>query len=192
MSDLPRWRGFLLLALALWSLLALGARQLDPMTLLVGAAAANGAALHLQRMLVQARDAVEYMQYLLISGVALACTWLWARRRGGAPPPAWTDALQLLLLALLAIETLCMAFDPRYRDFPLAVFATPGILLAHAGFAGPDARARGRTLAILLLAGIPAIAWQETLRNPVAVGWIALSAIMGVGLLRSGRACAAP
>ena len=178
-----RWRGVILLALA---------------------GAAFGAAFAAQGAMIKAasRNAFELAlgsAYGAISAVAtlLAATSL-ARWLDGRPPftpaPAaavarwfrtdvssWSIAERLLgtlrfaLLFGAAAASLALAFDPRYRDFPLAIFAPPAVALALlAWIAGASAEAEERTLAAVLVVTAPVIVLRESLANTDALAWVAL------------------
>jgi exo-beta-1,3-glucanase (GH17 family) len=183
-SDLPAWRTWLLGSLGLWALFAFAGRSADAAALLVQAATANGVALHLHRMTLYSRDTGESAWCLLLAVAALACAWLWTAARRGSAPPRWRDAAVLLLAALAAVEMLGLAFDPRYRDFPVALFAAPALVAARLGLRGPSWRERGRAMGMVLLACIPAVLWQEGVVNPVALAWVALCGVLGAALLR--------
>jgi glucan 1,3-beta-glucosidase len=97
-------------------------------------------------------------------------------------------ALRFALLLGAAFVALGLAFDPRYRDFPLAAFAAPA-----AGYAGlawlsePRARAASagreeRVLAAVLACCAPVIAWRETLANVDAAAWIGLCLLLAASV----------
>jgi exo-beta-1,3-glucanase (GH17 family) len=86
------------------------------------------------------------------------------------------------LLVALAYQTLGLAFDPRYRDFPLAMFALPvGALLLMALFTSRDRVTSLRLTAEEgLLAGVIAVcavatAVVEGPKNVPALAFVALS-----------------
>jgi glucan 1,3-beta-glucosidase len=138
---------------------------------------------------------------------AVACAVAIARRLdglpGAAPAPAveiarWmqTDtsnwsrsdrvfgALRFALLFGAAFVALGLAFDPRYRDFPLAAFAAPAVgFAALAWLSGPAGRAMSagreeRVLAAVLAACVPVIVWRETTANLDALAWVALCLLL--------------
>jgi len=178
-----RWRGVIFLALA---------------------GAAFGAAFAAQGAMIKAasRDAIELAlgtAFGAISAVAtlLAVTGL-ARWLDGRPPLApapaaavarWlrTDAsswstverllgsLRFALLFGAAAASLALAFDPRYRDFPLAIVAPPALAFAALAWAaGTSAEIEERALAAVLVAAAPVIVAREGLANTDALAWAAL------------------
>jgi glucan 1,3-beta-glucosidase len=103
----------------------------------------------------------------------------WSARERGL------GALRFAVLFGAAFVALGLAFDPRYRDFPLAVFAAPtaGYALL-ASLSSPNARAASigreeRVLAAALLACVPVIVWRETLANVDALAWAGLCLLLG-------------
>jgi exo-beta-1,3-glucanase (GH17 family) len=178
-----RWLGVLLLALA---------------------GAAFGAAFAAQREMIVAasRDAFELALGVAFSAVSAAATLLaatglarWLDGRAPlSPAPAsavarwfrtnaspWSTAERLLgslRLALLfgaAAAALALAFDPRYRDFPLALAAPPAVaFLLLAWVAGASADIEERALAAVLVAAAPMIVLREGLANTDALAWAAL------------------
>jgi exo-beta-1,3-glucanase (GH17 family) len=189
-----RWRGALLLALA---------------------GAAFGAAFAAQREMIVAasRDALEFALGAALSAVSAAATLLattgLARWLDGHPPlspaPAaavaqWfrTDAspwsaaerllgsLRFVLLFGAAAAALALAFDPRYRDFPLAFAAPPAVALALLAWAGgASGEVEERALAAVLVATAPVIVLRESFANIDALAWAALSLAFAVGVWRT-------
>ena len=178
-----RWRGVIFLALA---------------------GAAFGAAFAAQGAMIKAasRDALELAlgtAFGAISAVAtlLAATGL-ARWLDGRPPLApapaaavarwfrtdvssWSTAERLLgglrfaLLFGAAAASLALAFDPRYRDFPLAIVAPPALAFAALAWAaGTSAGIEERALAAVLVVTAPVIVLRESLANTDALAWAAL------------------
>ena len=93
----------------------------------------------------------------------------------------WSTAERLLgslrfaLLFGAAAASLALAFDPRYRDFPLAIVAPPAVALALlAWVSGTSAEAEERTLAAVLAVMAPVIVLREGLANTDALAWVAL------------------
>jgi glucan 1,3-beta-glucosidase len=143
----------------------------------------------------------------LCAVAAILCTVAIARRLDGraaiAPAPVvdiarWlrTDAarwsaserllgaLRFAVLFGAAFVALGLAFDPRYRGFPVAAFAAPA-----AGYAllwwlsGPAARAavsrrEERVLAAVLACCAPVIVWRETPANVDALAWAGLCLLL--------------
>jgi exo-beta-1,3-glucanase (GH17 family) len=186
-SNLPGWRNCMALSLALGTVLLLaGSGWRAPGAVLLAAAAANGVVFHLQQMRLFSRSATETGWFLLLAAVALVLGWLGCRRLRGSPRARWHDALIGSAAALAAIEMLGLAFDSRYRHFPLAVFVAPALAAwLFAPRSGPW-RERNRALGLLLVLCMPAVLWQETLLNLQALGWLAVSGVMAAGLLRGG------
>ena len=92
----------------------------------------------------------------------------WLRRFWQRQPDARLalGALQLLAIAGAASVALALAFDARYRDFPLAAFAVPAVAFAliHSSRAWPDAAGPiERVFALLLAIGAVFIALNENL-----------------------------
>ncbi|HSD54573.1 MAG TPA: hypothetical protein VLC47_10425 [Burkholderiales bacterium] len=93
-------------------------------------------------------------------------------------------ALRFALLFGAAFVALGLAFDPRYRDFPLAAFAAPAAgFAALAWLSEPRARAvsagrEERVLAAVLACCAPVIVWRETLANDEALAWGALCLLL--------------
>ena len=187
MSNLPEWRECLGAALLLGAgLLLAGGGWRAPGAMLIAALAANGVVFHLQQMRLFSRSATETGWFLLLAALAFALGWLGCRRLRGRPPARWHEALIGIIAALAAIEMLGLAFDARYRHFPLAVFAAPALVAwLFAPRAGPW-RERNRALGMLLVLCMPVVLWQETPLNLQALGWLAVSVVMAVGLLRGG------
>ena len=74
-----------------------------------------------------------------------------------------------------AVASLALAFDPRYRDFPLAIVAPPAVTLALlAWIASASAEVEEHTLAAALVVAAPIIALREGLANTDALAWVAL------------------
>ena len=188
-----RWRGALLLALA---------------------GAAFGAAFAAQRELIVAasRDAFELALGVAFSAISAAATLLattgLARWLDGhaplSPAPAaavarwfrtdaspWSTAERLLgslrfaLLFGAAAAALALAFDPRYRDFPLALAAPPAVAFALLAWAvGASADVEERALAAVLVAAAPVIVLRESLANTDALAWGALCLAFAAGVWR--------
>lgn len=87
-------------------------------------------------------------------------------------------AARLLLLYCAALAALWLAVDPRYRDFPLWLYAgvAPALLLLRSRLAG------GREEAICALAIVLAGAtrWSTEMANPQAIAWFALCAVLAL------------
>jgi hypothetical protein len=96
-------------------------------------------------------------------------------------------ALRFTILFGAAFVSLALAFDPRYRDFPLAAFVTPAAGYALLGWVSdPVARAASagreeRVLAAVLALCVPVIVWRETLANVEALAWAGLCLLLAAG-----------
>jgi len=180
----PRWRGALLLALAGAGLGAALAAQIagiaawsrDAFELALGgafgamsAAATLLAALGLARWLdgrapLEPAPAAAVVAWLRTN----ACRWSAAERLLGS--------LRFALLFGAAAAALALAFDPRYRDFPLALAAPPVVAFAALAWgSGVRAGIEERALAAVLVATAPVIVLREGLANTDALAWAALS-----------------
>ncbi|MCP5363721.1 MAG: hypothetical protein H6905_00545 [Hyphomicrobiales bacterium] len=108
---------------------------------------------------------------------------------------------RLVLLVGAAATTLALAFDPRYRDFPIALYAAPSILLVSVAWL--DWRARdtrtlvdrpnGREehlLGWLLLAGGLAVLAREGFENIQAMAWTGITVCLGASALINGAGSA--
>jgi glucan 1,3-beta-glucosidase len=192
--------------------------------LLAGSAVGASVLAQAHAVRIACRDAVECSvgaAFSIIAALAaVSCAVAIARRldgRVGAVPAPVVDiarwlhtnasrwstservlgALRLAVLFGAAFVSLGLAFDPRYRDFPLAAFAAPA-----AGFAllvwlgGPAAGAvslgrEERMLAVVLAACAPVIVWRETFANADALAWaglcLALAASAGLPVAWTGK-----
>lgn len=179
---------------------------------LAGAAAGALLARQAEVVAAAARDAFEWSVgagFTLFAALAtLLCALALARSMSGGPalrpatvaeivrwfrtdrPPRaalerWFGVARFVVLLGAAVVSVLLAFDPRYRDFPLAGFAAPSIgfaLLAWA--AGPTpAAVEERTLGWVLAAAAPVIVWRETLANADALAWIALAGLLAASVL---------
>ena len=182
------------------------------------AGGAIGAAIPAQSRVLQSacRDAAECSVgagfTVLASLAAVLCAVAIARRlEGGAGPSpapavaiarwlrtntcAWPasgrllGALRFAVLFGAAFVSLALAFDPRYRDFPLAAFAAPvaGYALL-AWVSDPVARAASegreeRVLAGVLACCAPAIVWREPLANIDALAWAGLCLLLAASVI---------
>jgi glucan 1,3-beta-glucosidase len=172
--------------------------------LLALAGAAFGAAFAAQGAMIKAasRDVFELALGAVFGAISAVATLLaaigLARWLDGRPPlvpaPAaavarwfrtdvssWSIAERLLgslrfaLLFGAAAASLALAFDPRYRDFPLAMFAPPAVALAALAWVGRvAAETEERALAAVLVAAAPVIVLREGLANVDALAWAAL------------------
>jgi hypothetical protein len=182
--------------------------------LLAGGAIGAAVAAQTHALRIACRDLVECSigtAFTLIAFLAAAlCAIAIARRldghRAGVPAPAieiarWlrTDAsvrsaserllgaLRFAVLFGAAFVSLGLAFDPRYRDFPLAAFAAPAagyaVLAWVNGLAacGASVGREERVLAAALAACAPVIVWRETPANVDALAWAGLCLLLAAG-----------
>ena len=182
-SDLPRWRECLAVAVAAWAAAVLLLRLRAPLALLLVAAGATGVVLHLHQMTLYSRGLTEDLWFLLVAAASVACALLLARGLQGRAAPRWQDSALLLALALAAVEMLGLVFDARYRHFPVAVFVVPALAVLALGWQQRAQAERGRVLGLLMLAGAAPVLWQETLLNVEALGWVAVAALYGAASL---------
>jgi exo-beta-1,3-glucanase (GH17 family) len=95
--------------------------------------------------------------------------------------------------------TLCLAFDPRYRDFANALHAVTAFAFVALAIASRPARAcedlaEEKLLAVILAAGGIIVAAREGLANHQALIWTALALIFAIAIYleASGKRAAAP
>jgi hypothetical protein len=137
--------------------------------------------------------------------VSLA-TMLEAARRRRLPAAPWRATAWGLVGGITlfgaAATTLCLVFDPRYRDFAAALYAVPAIALlavtrlaqcrngvgrSAAGTPGlplpgeADDRREERLLALVLAAGGVAVAIGEGLANHQALSWSVVCLLLAAG-----------
>jgi exo-beta-1,3-glucanase (GH17 family) len=104
---------------------------------------------------------------------------------------AWS-ALHLAAAFCAAATSVALAFDPRYRSFPVAGFLVPAVAVAVVAAlqrrirpgspSTEDYREEG-ALGILLVAAAAAILVQETPLNWQADGWVLVCGLLGWSLL---------
>ena len=106
--------------------------------------------------------------------------------------PAWPGLFEDLLFLFTwaaAVDQVLLVFDPRYRDFPIASYAVPLVVIA-ARFAQRDLPANtGRReealLATVLTVGAVASAVQEGALNRQSLAWNACALVLTVPLWTS-------
>ncbi|THF63418.1 glycoside hydrolase family 17 protein [Pseudothauera rhizosphaerae] len=95
--------------------------------------------------------------------------------------------LRGVLLFAAAIAALLLAVDPRYRDFPLALYLIPAL---HLGLLGVLAAGNGNEErvcgAIIVVATIAR--WSSEPANPQALAWLATGLALGLPALFGRRA----
>ncbi|MCQ4346846.1 beta (1-6) glucans synthase [Pseudomonas stutzeri] len=194
LPDWPRWLSLNALLLAAGLLLGgvprtrSAALRLPP---LAGLAAACSA-LWAQQLSLDSRHLGEWLWHgsLLLLNLPVAARILLQINPPGAcwrlSLATWLErrAAWWLLAAGLAGAWLMLAlvFDPRYRSFPSAALLLPALGYLCWPSRGP--RAELGLLAVLLAIGLPAMLWQETLRNAQALGWAAVSLLLLSALWR--------
>ena len=87
-----------------------------------------------------------------------------------------------------------LAFEPRYRDFPFAVYLVPALGFLSSTMAGGTGPARPplRWLGALLALAAPVVVYRETFVNGPAMAWVAVSLLLALALLWPGRRSPAP
>ena len=94
-------------------------------------------------------------------------------------------SLRFALLFGAAAAALALAFDPRYRDFPLAIAAPPAVAFALLAWAtGTSAEVEERALAAVLVFATPVIMLREGFANTDALAWVALCLAFAAGVWR--------
>jgi glucan 1,3-beta-glucosidase len=119
---------------------------------------------------------------------ASAAGWVrWVRTGTSSRSPfeRWLGAVRFLVLFGAAVVALTLAFDPRYRDFPLAGFASPvaGLALLAWAARGTPGGVEERALALVLVATAPVILWRESLANVDALAWVALCGALAASVV---------
>jgi len=163
-----------------------------PALILAGLGSGCALAWQVRQMVFACRDTWEWSVSLLASAFALwtalwlACAVAGRLARVDAPlsPPRWLRAGWLFGLAFYG---LLLAFDGRYRDFPLGLFALPcaGYALLSAASMQLPLRPwlEERFLACLLpLLGAIAV-WQEAGLSDAAWIWLGLNLLLAVSVL---------
>ncbi|HKC42182.1 MAG TPA: glycosyl hydrolase family 17 protein [Burkholderiales bacterium] len=169
---------------------------------LYGAAAGAALCAQLNGLVARSRDALEWAvggastALAIIATMMLAVTlahWI-AGRPPLRPLPAaavvdrlrahsagerWLGACRFALLFAAAVVALALAFDPRYRDFPLALFAPPALGFGVLAWVAPSPVAlEERVLAAVLAAASLVIVFREGLANTEALAWSALCLVL--------------
>lgn len=173
---------------------------------LTGIAAGVALAVQARTIWLTARTPFEYGVGACFSGISLAACWLlgwslvhWlnggpARQvpavvRLGSDPAAQglLSVTRIVLLFGTAATNLLLAFDSRYRDFPIEWLIAPAsgfallTILGQRGTAAGDVREEW-LLAAVILASLPAILVIEGLANLHALVWVALCAVLAFSL----------
>jgi len=131
---------------------------------------------------------------------------LQSARSGRLPAAPWRAVAWGLIGGLTlfgaAATTLCLVFDPRYRDFVGALYAVPALALLALVLARRRIRPSGtpqpadedrreeRLLAVVLAVGGIAVAVNEGLANHQALAWTIVCLLLAVGAWVRPRAAA--
>jgi hypothetical protein len=115
--------------------------------------------------------------------------WLRRPRLPAADPALALGMAHGLLGVATAVIAVTLVFDPRYRDFPIAIVLPAALALlvrASAGRqAGGDDRRMERSLGWVMLACVPAGLAIEKWVNLEAVAWAVTLALMAWPWLRA-------
>lgn len=142
---------------------------------------------------------------------AAACVLLDALHRRSWPARPWREtalgAVRAAALFAAAASTLCLVFDPRYRDFAAALYAVPALgflLLSAASRAPGPSAARPRRLAsgsgmgleerivaAFLAAGSIALVVRQGLENHQALAWAAMGLAFAAAIFGAPQEAAA-
>ncbi|MBK7234537.1 MAG: glycoside hydrolase family 17 [Sterolibacteriaceae bacterium] len=218
----PRWVWGIGCAVAVGLLFLLTGTRLDPrigragslFLFLTGIGAGFALAAQARTMWLTCRSPFEYSVSTCFAVMSLAACWLLAlslsrwlsggeaaripaavRIRDGDTAGGLLAVVRLVLLFGTAATNLLLAFDPRYRDFPIEWLIVPALGFALLAIVGPsksredDAREEW-LLALVIVAMLPAIMAIERLANLHALAWVALCALLAlsVGLPWKGGA----
>jgi hypothetical protein len=130
---------------------------------------------------------------LVPAPAAAVAAWFRTNRSGWSSAERVLGTLRFALLFGAAATALALAFDPRYRDFPLAFAAPPAVALAALAWAaGASAEVEERALAAVLVAAAPAIVLREGLANTDALAWAALCLALAASVWRMSARGDAP
>ena len=116
--------------------------------------------------------------------------WLAGRLAGAPYKPAPAGRLRFAWLFVLALYGLLLAFDGRYRDFPLGLFELP--CAGYALVAWLDERPRAPAREALFLAAWPpvlaaVVVALELGESPVSWLWLALNLLIAVPVFAAWR-----
>lgn len=145
-----------------------------------GALAGVIAPLQVEYLTLACRNPLEWAALGLVAAAGWLCWALlpWALR-GQADAPM--RVVGRIVLFGLAFAGLLLAIDGRYRDFPFLLFLFPavqfGLAARWAGLALLPRLPEARLFALIALAG-SAVAWLSDWRNPQALVWLVLVAVL--------------
>jgi len=189
MSNHPHWYWFAALAIALCGLTIPLLRiplSLSPL----GAVVAVGWTLQVEQLWLIARSPLESAAALLLLTVVLATSLSALAGLAGRPFKAHLEARLVLLLGCVAtVLSLWLVFDPRYRDFFIAGFLPPALLLFLLNSGQPPVVRQGNeeiAIGSLLFISAIIIAINETVLNYQALAWSLASLLLGSTLLWRG------
>jgi hypothetical protein len=162
------------------------------------------------------RNAFEWALHAVLGAAAAAiayhiaralAAWIDGRAPAPVPAPAWTVAhwfatdrsdygerarwlglLRFVFLVGAAVLGTLLAFDPRYRDFPLALYALPfvGLALLRVGSGPLAVGAEERVIVTILAVTVPVVLFREGFANPAALAWCALC-VLGAAPVLAGQ-----
>lgn len=116
---------------------------------------------------------------------------LWLHGRHAAWPGLFED-LAFLFAWAAAVDQILLVFDPRYRDFPLASYAVPLVVIAARASRGDLPRHTGGREEVLLAASLTVLAVasavQEGVLNGQSLRWNACVLILAAPLWLSAPA----
>ncbi len=195
-SNHLRWRMFATLAIVLGSLLILLLR-LTPALAPLAAGVAIGWTLQLEQLWLISRNPLETAGALLLLASVLGASAAPLARLAARPLAARLEAgLVLLSGSIAATLSLWLLFDARYRDFFIAGFLPPALLMVLLYRPLTPVVRRGDeelALGVVLSVSALVIAHNETLLNHQALAWSLTTLLLGGALLWRGmRARAQP
>jgi apolipoprotein N-acyltransferase len=95
----------------------------------------------------------------------------------------WLPALRMMILFAAATAVLLLLADPRYRDFPLWLYALPLLSLLTLSRMSQTGREEKLCAGIIALGGIAR--WAMEPLNPQAQAWLALCLLLAAAGLAS-------
>jgi exo-beta-1,3-glucanase (GH17 family) len=185
-SNHPHWYWFALLAIALCSL-TIPWLRIPLMVSPLVAGVAVGWTLQLEQLWLITRNGLESTGAVLLLATVLAASLAALARLAGRPFTPRREAREVLLLGSVAtVLSLWLLFDPRYRDFFIAGFLPPALLLFLLNRSrGPVVKLGHEEIAIGALLCISAIiiAINETVQNHQALTWSLATLLLGSALV---------
>jgi exo-beta-1,3-glucanase (GH17 family) len=120
------------------------------------------------------------------ASVAAVAEWLKTNTATWSTAERSLGALRFALLFAAGAVALALVFDPRYRDFPLALFAPPAVAFVLLAWAAPSRpEIEERVLATVLAVAAPLIVLREGVQNIEALAWSASCLALAVGVWRA-------